>query len=115
MAKSRGDGPPADRRKYRRTGLVTEVRCKPAGPAKILQTRDISEGGIFVSTKEPLSPGTEVGVRLLLSGTGTSIEVEGRVVYNVPELGMGIEFTSMDPETQKNIQDFVERSSERED
>ena len=115
MAKSSGDGPPVDRRKYRRIGLVTEVRCKPEGSAKILQTRDISEGGIFVSTNEPLSPGTEVGIRLLLSGTGTSVEVEGRVVYNVPELGMGIEFTSMDPETQKYIQEFVKRSSEEED
>ncbi len=66
-------------------------------------------------THEPLSPGTQVSIRLLLSGTGASVEVEGRVGYNVPELGMGIEFTSMDPEAEKNIHEFVQRSSKMED
>ena len=115
MAKSSGKGPPVERRKCRHVGLVTEVRCKRDGTEKILQTRDISEGGIFVSTHEPLSPGSEVSIRLLLSGTGTSVEVEGRVGYNVPELGMGIEFTSMGREAQKNIHEFVQHSSKMED
>ncbi len=101
-----------DRRKYRRVGLVTEVRCEHEGKEEVLLTRDISEGGIFVASDKPFPNGSEVKVLLHLSASGPGLELAGCVVYNVPDLGMGIEFSNLSEGARTILREFVALSPE---
>ncbi len=101
-----------ERRKYRRVGLVTEVRCEHEGKKEVLLTRDISEGGIFVASDKPFPNGTEVKILLHLSAAGPGLELTGLVVYVVPDLGMGIEFPNPSGEARNVLREFVALSPE---
>ena len=101
-----------ERRQYRRVGLVTEVRCEHGGKEEILLTRDISEGGIFVASEKPFPLGTEVKILLHLSASGPGLELAGCVVYNVPDLGMGIEFSNLSEAARTILREFVALSPE---
>lgn len=101
-----------ERRQYRRVGLVTEVRCKYGDKEEVLLTRDISEGGIFVASDKPFSIGTEVKILLYLSASGPGLELAGVVVYNVPDLGMGIEFSNLGEGARTILREFVALSPE---
>ena len=101
-----------ERRKYRRVGLVTEVRCEHDGKEEVLLTRDISEGGIFVASDKPFPNETEVKILLHLSAAGPGLELTGRVVYIVSDLGMGIEFGNLSEEARNILREFVALSPE---
>ena len=101
-----------ERRKYRRVGLVTEVRCEHEGKEEVLLTRDIGEGGIFVASDEPFTKGNEVKILLYLSAAGPGLELTGLVVYVVPDLGMGIKFSNLSGEARKVLREFVALSPE---
>ncbi|MDY6988025.1 MAG: PilZ domain-containing protein [Thermodesulfobacteriota bacterium] len=55
--------------------------------------RDISPGGAFLETPEPLSVGDEITLMLSPPGSGELIDCIGRVAWTPPR-GVGIEFTS---------------------
>ena len=96
-----------ERRKYRRVGLVTEVRCEHEGKKDVLLTRDVSEGGIFVASDKPFPKGPEVKILLYLSAAGPGLGLTGLVVYIVPDLGMGIEFANLSGEARNVLREFV--------
>jgi uncharacterized protein (TIGR02266 family) len=63
-------------------------------------TLNISEGGVFISTPEPLEKDTVVILYLYVSDYDI-IQVDGKVIWNVENekeesAGMGIEFLDMD-------------------
>ncbi|MGL4369877.1 MAG: PilZ domain-containing protein [Spirochaetota bacterium] len=63
-------------------------------------TQDISAGGLFITTPDPIEPGTELDLTLKLP-SGEKIDVKGIVRWTKDEdksgsrAGMGIEFISM--------------------
>ena len=77
---------------------------------------NISRGGIFINTRNPLSVGTTVRLIISLPDTAFPFDLTGRVMRvnefdnpsnQVP--GMGIEFVDVDDEKRARIERFVER------
>src|SRR5690242_18479318 len=77
---------------------------------------NISRGGIFINTRNPLAVGTTVRLIISLPDTAFPFDLCGRVMRvnefdnpsnQVP--GMGIEFIDVDEEKRVRIERFVER------
>jgi uncharacterized protein (TIGR02266 family) len=71
---------------------------------------DVSAGGVFVSTTEPLREGTEVALYFTLDG-GHTLHAEGLVRWTRPkggELppGMGVAFSRLSDDDRRAIADF---------
>src|SRR5215468_5158887 len=77
---------------------------------------NISKGGIFINTRNPLAVGTTIRLIISLPDTAFPFELTGRVArvaeFNNPSNqvpGMGIEFVDVDDEKRARIERFVER------
>jgi hypothetical protein len=56
------------------------------------RTSDLSRGGCYVDTTNPLP--VESAVKMRLTQENRSFEAEARVAYSLPGMGMGLAFTS---------------------
>jgi uncharacterized protein (TIGR02266 family) len=77
---------------------------------------NISQGGLFINTRNPLPVGTAVRILIQLPGEPHAAAIEARVTrvtdYNnhhnmVP--GMGVEFTDLPTERRAELERFVQR------
>jgi type IV pilus assembly protein PilZ len=77
---------------------------------------NISRGGIFINTRNPLAIGTTVRLIISLPDAAFPFDLTGRVIRvsefdnpanQVP--GMGIEFVDVDEDKRSRIERFVER------
>lgn len=85
-------------RRHSRVPLETEVVITPKGGAasqgaggSMAHAKDISVGGMFVATAEPLTFGAELTVHVTLPGQAEALVLPG-VVRWVRGEGMGIQF-----------------------
>ena len=81
-------------------------------------TENISEGGLFLATAEPLRIGDEVAITLGIEGD-PPIELTGVVRWlrlsqgpNGPAPGAGVQFVGMNEETSLRIHRFMETRRE---
>jgi hypothetical protein len=81
-----------ERRLSKRDRNALEVRCESFGVEEIFVSRDVSTGGLFLSTPDPLVPGSRVDLSFRVTPEGPEIECSGRVVYALSGVGMGIQF-----------------------
>jgi uncharacterized protein (TIGR02266 family) len=102
--------PDIERRQYRRVKLVTQVKCEALSRDQLLVSRDVSAGGLFITTKAPLPLNAEVTVSFRLDPQAPAINCRGRVVNPVAGLGMGIQFDDLNEEARAAIQKFVDES-----
>ena len=71
-------------------------------------TLNISHGGVAVRTTSPLDSGATVRVRFRLPTGKREIDVEARVTWADQRVGMGLQFTTIDAESQSAIDTFVQ-------
>jgi Tfp pilus assembly protein PilZ len=77
-------------------------------------TSDVSHGGIFISTPEPVKINSEVNLSIL-SPDGNTIDIRGIVRWICDDMvkgnrnGMGIEFTGMTEAQIKKLKDILEK------
>ena len=102
--------PSVERRRHRRAQLIADVRCQALGHSEVLVTRDISPGGVFITTKKPLPLQAEVTLTLRLDPKGPALTFHGHVVNSLKGLGMGVEFTEMSDEARSMLQKFVDEA-----
>jgi len=69
------------------------VSWQTTGASTVSRVRDLSAGGVFVSTATPAPVGTTV--KLLFALPEGEVRVEGTVRYADATKGMGVEFTRM--------------------
>lgn len=105
----------AELRETCRAPLSGAVRFWDWNQPRIAEAREVSPGGIFVATREPLAEGAHLTLRLELPGE-RGITVLGRVVRTVKGgvlavAGMGIRFLDLSPSQRQLIKDFVDRRS----
>lgn len=73
---------------------------------------DLSRGGIFISTPEPLSDGSNVNLTILIPGNG-EIEVQGVVKWMRDDetatgrAGMGIEFVNVNSDISRKLEGLI--------
>jgi len=79
-------------------------------------TQNISSGGIFIETREPLPVGTEVEMRFQPPGAEEVLEVTGKVMWvnpyrpdsdDNPNPGMGIQFENIPDEIKEQLAEVV--------
>jgi len=86
-----------DNRNFERRSFLAEIRYISDSPELTARISDISVGGLFVDTVNPLDLGAAVKFKLTLPGDagGREIEGEGKVTWRQETVGMGIQFTRM--------------------
>jgi len=103
--------PEIDKREHRRAKLVTQVKCEAMKRDDLLVSRDVSVGGVFISTKTPLPLDSMVGVSFSLAPGQPAIACKGKVVFSRQDLGMGIEFSDMNVESRQSLEKFVDEAN----
>ncbi|HWR98274.1 MAG TPA: PilZ domain-containing protein [Candidatus Methanoperedens sp.] len=83
-----------ERRRFPRHPIIIDIHYQTDSPVLRARLSDLSEGGMFVDTVNPLPPGTEVKFRFRLPSEADAPPLIGlgRVAWNQPTVGMGIEF-----------------------
>src|SRR4051812_46741477 len=106
----------ADKRQAPRVEHELLVAYKTVGGFASEWAVNLSRGGLFVNTRNPLSMGTMVRLMVNLPGIQFPFELAGRVVRVEPvdngsnvAPGMGIEFLDVDAKTREELAEFVEK------
>lgn len=99
----------ADKRQHPRAALATQIECKQC--MSLVLSRDVSRGGMFIETAEPLPVDTQLNLRFNLDDDGPVVAALAQVTYQVVKLGMGIEFVDLSPEDRRRIEAYVARSA----
>jgi hypothetical protein len=96
-----------ERRSAPRQHFVAEAQIIEIASGVKLSARscDLVVDGCYVDTLRPLRVGTHV--RVLLKKAETIIEVNGKVVYEQPGLGMGIAFHDVMPESHAALEKWL--------
>jgi uncharacterized protein (TIGR02266 family) len=96
------------RRTARRASLVTQMRTTVDEETLVGYTRDISTGGVFVETEQPLAKGAEVSLRFKLGPDEPILGARATVAYSLPDEGMGLRFVDLAAEVRQAIDAFVQ-------
>ena len=99
-------------REHARLPIELEVRYGRLNSFFADYTRNISKGGTFIDTKNPLPAGTRFLFKLLVPGRGERFELAGEVVRaesGAPATGMAIRFTWSDQEARTTFEQAVEQ------
>ncbi len=96
-----------ERRESSRVPLVlaAEMVELPNGSPVLARTSDVSVTGCYIDTINALSLGARL--RLRLTNHGEILEVNCRVVYVSPRLGMGLRFQEMSNEQRERLRSWL--------
>ena len=107
-----------DRREEPRADVEVEVRYRTAQEFLSAYSRNISGGGIFVRTAQPLPLNQGIRLRFTLPGISHQFDVSGIVVWSNPgsnngslPTGMGIKLVDLDPQSRDLLAAFVKAKS----
>jgi len=90
-------------RKYPRVQADIKVELTVDADTQKAQASWLGGGGLFLGVSQQLSPGTEISVRFRPAKHLPVISARAVVRYQVPEEGMGIEFTDIEPDHREMI------------
>ncbi len=96
-----------EQRKFPRKPLVTQVEYDAGSFLGV--SRDISVGGMFISTEQGLPLDTPARLRFNLEDGGPVLVVPAEVVYSVEKLGIGMRFLDLSPGDRNRIDVYVTR------
>ena len=98
-----------------RVTVKMQVAIEEGIPEKIMTCINISEGGLYLRTLEPLPRGTILHIRFALPLDSTEVRLAAEVVRNSPlgvqfevEPGIGLRFADIPDETLLRIRNFVQ-------
>jgi hypothetical protein len=83
------------------------VAWRTDGAPNVSRVRDLSAGGVFIATNDPLAKGASI--QLLFSLPEGEIRIEGTVRYSGAGKGMGVEFTRMGVADRARFQELIRR------
>jgi len=89
---------PDERREFYRSRLIVDVHFDGADSTGIASTRDISPGGLYLSTQSEIPEGATLTLRIPLGGA--HVVVKGDVVYRIPGHGVGVRFHRLSDEVR---------------
>jgi hypothetical protein len=105
---------PAQTKESRRSARIEVskgiwVSWQTTGPRSVSRVRDLSAGGVFVSTPTPAPVGA--ALKLLFALPEGEVRIQGVVRYADPKRGMGVEFTRMGAGDRARLQELLRRLS----
>jgi uncharacterized protein (TIGR02266 family) len=100
-----------ERRRFERAPITAQVEYEltnsSSGPSRVRKNMaNISTGGLFITTEEPIRAGTRMVVRFELPNKHRVIAVS-RVCYVRKGHGLGVEFLSLDEEDREEIETYI--------
>ena len=81
---------PDERRQFDRSRLIVDVHFDGADSTGVAGSKDISRGGLYLSTQVHIPEGATLTLRIPLGAE--HIVVKGDVVYSNPGHGVGVRF-----------------------
>jgi len=105
--------PATDTRQFLRVPVSLAVRYWTRDELKDRYIHVLGEGGLFVSTVDPLPVGSEIDLEVELAQKGTSFKVKGQVVWvnngdDTSKRGMGIKFSNLSYEQKRYVYGLVD-------
>jgi uncharacterized protein (TIGR02266 family) len=107
--------PPGERRRHIRFPVCLAVKFRKESPNEYKSfILNMSEGGVFIQTDEPLPVGTKILIQLYIPPQVKVLsEFIGKVTWvnaddSRPPKGMGINFDSGNKDSLKQLKDFLE-------
>ena len=106
------------RRELLRIESEIEVHFKTFNQFYKEYTKNISKGGIFIKTENPLPPQTAIEIKLFLPDEPEPLEAVGEVVHIIePELarekgwdaGMGVQFVDFEETMQAKLERYINK------
>lgn len=101
-----------ERRRFERAPITAQVEFEltnsSSGPSRVRKhMANISTGGLFISTEEPIRAGTRMVVRFELPSNKHRVIAVSRVSYVKKGIGLGVEFVSLDDEDREEIETYI--------
>lgn len=97
-----------NRRKHPRASLATQIQCEES--MSLAFARDISLGGLFIETDQPMPVGSRITLRFNLEENDPIIVTSAEVTYQVGRMGVGVRFIDVAPDNLKRIGNYVDKS-----
>ena len=87
-----------ERRQHDRSRLLVDVHFDGAESTGVASTKDISAGGLYMSTRTEIPVGAKLALRIPLGDDHVVVKAE--VVYSNPGEGVGVKFEELSDETR---------------
>jgi uncharacterized protein (TIGR02266 family) len=106
------EGTMKNSRKHERVPKKTKTKVHSPNAITYSTTHNMSGGGMFVTTPEPIAPGTEIDLAITMPD-GAELSLRGVVRWTKDEgddgsrAGMGIEFVSVKTADEDKITSFL--------
>lgn len=108
-----------ERRKFARANQVIEINFKDTESFIKAYIGNVSGGGLFIKTEEPVELNESLIVKFFLPNDLNPITAEGKVVWVTPRgvknpsypPGFGLKFVHLKPEDRKKLDDFISQIS----
>lgn len=91
-----------DRRQFDRSRLIVDVHFDGAESTGVASTKDISFGGLYMSTQTRIPVGARLALRIPIGGD--HVIVRGEVVYSNPGEGVGVKFQELSDDTRRALE-----------
>jgi hypothetical protein len=91
-----------ERRQHDRARLIVDVHFDGAESTGVASTKDISPGGLYMTTSTELPVGAILAMRIPI-GTKPVI-VKGEVIYSNPGEGVGVKFRGLSDEDRRLLE-----------
>ena len=88
-----------ERRQHDRSRVIVDVRFDGGDATGVASTKDISVGGLYMSTQADIAIGETLALRIPLAGD--YVVVKGDVVYSNPGHGVGVRFHRLTAEARE--------------
>jgi hypothetical protein len=88
-----------ERRHHDRSRLIVDVHFDGGEATGVASTKDISMGGLYMSTQADFAFGDTLALRIPLGGG--HVVVKGDVVYSNPGHGVGVRFHRLSDEVRE--------------
>jgi hypothetical protein len=94
---------PEDRRRHDRSRLIVDVYFNGADATGVASTKDISVGGLYMTTQTALPEGAVLTIRIPLSDE-QQVVVNAEVMYSNPGHGVGVRFHGLTDKDRELMQ-----------
>ena len=91
-----------NRRQYDRSRLIVDVHFDGAESTGVASTKDISLGGLYMSTQMRIPVGSMLALRIPIGGDHVIVRAE--VVYSNPGEGVGVKFHELSDVTRRALE-----------
>jgi hypothetical protein len=93
---------PEERRQHDRSRLIVDVHFDGAESTGVASTKDISPGGLYMTTATEIPVGATLAMRIPIGSR--HVVVKGEVVYTNPGEGVGVKFRGLSEEDRSLLE-----------